>query len=191
PSRCLVGPRDHRDASHPARFATSNPSSFHDLTLVAVQGEDHCAQPRGVERFPSLAILASGSRVPARAFCPGWFASGSRHDPDDKLDKARPHDMKLLGTNHLQARSSYQPTLHKYSGNQYILFTGHHTLGTNPVTGAPLPSFNPITMKNEENGTSIVDVTDPNNPVYLVHIPVPDGQGGGAQMVRGCDGIGL
>src|SRR5262249_57465264 len=96
---------------------------------------------------------------------------------DPPFDNEQPHDMKLVGTNDLQARSTYQPTLHKYSGNRYVLFTGHHTLGTNPVTGAPLPSFNPITMKNEENGTSIVDVTDPNNPVYLVHIPVPDGQG--------------
>src|SRR5215472_1612678 len=110
---------------------------------------------------------------------------------DPPFDNEQHNGMKLVGTNDLQARSTYQPTLHKYSGNRYILFTGHHTLGTNPVTGAPLPSFNPITGKNEENGTSIVDVTDPNNPVYLVHIPVPDGQGGGAQMVRVCDGIGL
>ena len=110
---------------------------------------------------------------------------------DPPFDNEQHNGMKLVGTNDLQARSTYQPTLHKYSGNRYILFNGHHTLGTNPVTGAPLPSFNPITGKNEENGTSIVDVTDPNNPVYLVHIPVPDGQGGGAQMVRVCDGIGL
>jgi hypothetical protein len=98
------------------------------------------------------------------------------------------HDMQLIGTNDLQHRSTYQPTIHKYSNNLYILFTGHHTLGTNPVTGQPLPSFNPLTKKNEENGTSLVDVTDPKNPVLLVHIPVPDGQGGGAQMVRVCDG---
>jgi hypothetical protein len=98
------------------------------------------------------------------------------------------HDMQLIGTNDLQHRSTYQPTIHKYSSNQYILFTGHHTLGTNPVTGQPLPSFNPLTGKNEENGTSLVDVSDPKNPVLLVHIPVSNGQGGGAQMVRVCDG---
>src|SRR5262245_32241871 len=63
------------------------------------------------------------------------------------------HDMQLVGSNDLQARSSYQPTLHKYPSNRYILFVGHHALGTNPVTGRPLPSFNPLTGKNEENGT--------------------------------------
>src|SRR2546425_11152086 len=98
------------------------------------------------------------------------------------------HDMKLVGTNDLQARSTYQPTLHKYGNGRYVLFTGHHALGTNPVTGLPLPSFNPLTGKNEENGVSIVDVTDPKKPVLLFHLPVSDGQGGGAQMVRVCDG---
>src|SRR2546425_1012945 len=98
------------------------------------------------------------------------------------------HDMKLVGTNDLQARSTYQPTLHKYGNGRYVLFTGHHALGTNPVTGLPLPSFNPLTGKNEENGVSIVDVTDPKRPVLLFHLPVPNGQGGGAQMVRVCDG---
>jgi hypothetical protein len=39
------------------------------------------------------------------------------------------HDMQLVGTNDLQQRSTYQPTLHKYPGNQYILFAGHHALG--------------------------------------------------------------
>src|SRR5256712_8952159 len=98
------------------------------------------------------------------------------------------HDMKLVGTNDLQARSTYQPTLHKYGNGRYVLFTGHHALGTNPVTGLPLPSFNPLTGHNEENGVSIVDVTDPKRPVLLFHLPVLNGQGGGAQMVRVCDG---
>jgi hypothetical protein len=102
------------------------------------------------------------------------------------------HDMKLVGTNDLQSRSTYQPTVHKYSFGRYILFTGHHTLalqGEGMLPGAkPLPSFNPLTNKNEENGTSIVDVSDPRRPKYLFHLPVPNGQGGGAQMVRVCDG---
>src|SRR5271166_1800892 len=101
-------------------------------------------------------------------------------------------NMKLVGTNDLQARSTYQPTLHKYPYNRYILFAGHHTLGLQGeglLPGAmPLPSYNPLTGKNEENGTSIVDVTNPRRPKYLYHLPVPDGHGGGAQMVRVCDG---
>jgi len=101
-------------------------------------------------------------------------------------------NMRLVGTNDLQARSTYQPTLHKYPHNRYILFAGHHALakqgeGLLP-NGQLLPSFNPLTGKNELNGTSIVDVTNPRNPQYLFHLPVPDGVAGGAQMVRVCDG---
>src|SRR5262249_25401113 len=106
---------------------------------------------------------------------------------DDDRGQAK-HDMKLVGTNDLQARSTYQPVVHRYGSNRWVLFAGHHALGTNPVTGAPLPSFNPLTGKNEENGTSIVDVSNPRRPKLLFHIPVSNGQGGGAQMVRVCDG---
>jgi hypothetical protein len=106
------------------------------------------------------------------------------------------HDMKLIGTNDLQSRSTYQPTVHKYSFGRYILFAGHHALGLQGEGNLPsaklLPSFNPLTGQNELNGTSIVDVSDPRHPKYLFHLPVPNappnGQGGGAQMVRVCDG---
>ena len=52
---------------------------------------------------------------------------------------------------------------------------------------------NPLTGKPENNGTSIVDVTDPKRPHYLAHIPGEDGHGeaGGAQMVRVCNGSDL
>src|SRR6058998_4435609 len=108
-------------------------------------------------------------------------------DDDDGRGREH-HDMKRVGTNDLQARSSYQPTVHRYSNNRWVIFVGHHALGTNPVTGDPLPSFNPLTGQNEENGTSIVDVTDPKKPKYLFHLPVANGAGGGQQMVRVCDG---
>jgi hypothetical protein len=126
----------------------------------------------------ALAILAAGiALVGARA---------------DDQQGASSHNMRLVGTNDLQARSTYQPTLHKYPHNRYILFTGHHALalqGEGLLPNAqPLPSFNSLTGKNEENGTSIVDVSNPRRPQYLFHIPVPNGQGGGAQMVRVCDG---
>src|SRR5215831_2552763 len=100
-------------------------------------------------------------------------------------------NMELVGTNDLQARSTYQPTVHRYPGDRYILFGGEHPLATNPVTGQSLPSFNPLTNTNEPNGTSIVDVTDPANPKYLFHIPVGTTGNGGAQMVRVCDGSAL
>jgi hypothetical protein len=93
-------------------------------------------------------------------------------------------NMKLVGWNDLQARSAYQPTIHK-QGDRYIAYIGHHG-GTDEVA-APV---NPMTGKPENNGTSIVDVTDPAHPKYLHHIPGAAGtyEAGGAQMVRVCDG---
>jgi hypothetical protein len=93
-------------------------------------------------------------------------------------------NMKLLGMNDLQGRSAYQPTIHK-QGNRYIAYIGHHG-GTE---GDPKP-LNPLTGQKEFNGTSVVDVTDPAKPVYLVHIPGEEGldESGGGQMTRVCDG---
>jgi hypothetical protein len=110
----------------------------------------------------------------------------------DDAQGASAYNMRLVGTNDLQARSTYQPTLHRYPHNRYILFTGHHPLAKQGEGLLPnaqvLPSFNPLTGKNELNGTSIVEVTNPRNPQYLFHLPVSDGANGGAQMVRVCDG---
>ena len=91
-------------------------------------------------------------------------------------------EMNLVGYSDLQARSAYQPTIHK-QGDRWIAYIGHHG-GTQP---------NPLTGTPESNGTSIVDVTNPKQPKYLFHIPGEPGvgEGGGAQMVRVCDGSGL
>ena len=54
----------------------------------------------------------------------------------------------LVGTNDLQARSAYQPTVLK-QGSRYILYVGHHTLTTvgdgNDPSKIPLPSLNRLT----------------------------------------------
>src|SRR2546430_9809427 len=89
-------------------------------------------------------------------------------------------DMSLVGYGDLQARSAYQPVIHR-QGSRFIAYIGHH--------GGQ--ALNPLTGKVEPNGTSIVDVTDPRNPKYLGHIPgsaAGSGEAGGAQMVPGCDG---
>ena len=93
--------------------------------------------------------------------------------------KAEQRDMALVGYNDLQARSAYQPTIHR-QGNRWIAYIGHHGgVQRNPLTGM-----------DESNGTSIVDVTDAKSPRYLAHIPGEKGQGegGGAQMTRVCSG---
>src|SRR3954471_14161085 len=88
-------------------------------------------------------------------------------------------NMTLVGQNDLQGRSAYQPVIHENRG-RWIAYIGHHGGLT----------LNPLTGKNEDSGTSIVDVTDPKNPRYLAHIPGEPGQGesGGAPMVRVCSG---
>ena len=92
---------------------------------------------------------------------------------------AEQRDMALVGHDDLQARSVYQPVI-QHQGNRWIAYTGHHG-GT---------KRNPLTARDEQNGTSIVDVTDPKKPRYLAHIPGDEGEGenGGAQMVRVCSG---
>jgi len=93
-------------------------------------------------------------------------------------------NMRLVGFNDLQARSAYQPIIHR-QGDRYIAYIGHH--GGSET--APKP-FNSLTGQAEFNGTSIVDVTDPKQPKNLAHIPGQEGlaKQGGAQMVRACDG---
>jgi hypothetical protein len=88
-------------------------------------------------------------------------------------------DMQLVGYHDLQARSGYQPVIHK-QGDRWIAYIGHHG-GTQP---------NPLTGQAESNGTSVIDVTVPKRPKYLIHIPgeMGEGEAGGAQMVRVCDG---
>jgi hypothetical protein len=92
---------------------------------------------------------------------------------------AEKSNMELVGSDALQARSAYQPLVHK-QGDRFILYVGHH--------GGR--SLNPLSGAVEDNGTSILDVTDPRNPKPLFHIPGEPGLGeiGGAQMVRVCDG---
>lgn len=71
------------------------------------------------------------------------------------------HDMALVGSHRLEGRSAYQPVIAR-QGDRWILYVGHHAGG--------------------DNGTSILDVTRPESPKLLAHIP----SRGGAQMVRAC-----
>src|SRR5919204_78874 len=75
-------------------------------------------------------------------------------------DPPEASNMRLVGMNALQARSAYQPTIHK-QGDRYIAYIGHH--GGTPEVPKPM---NPITGQAEFNGTSIIDVTDPSKPKY-------------------------
>ena len=90
--------------------------------------------------------------------------------------------MRLVGYDDLQARSAYQPVIHA-QGGRHIAYVGHHGgIRLNPQTG-----------RQEANGTSIIDVTNPGKPRYLVHVEGEKGAGeaGGAQMIRICNGTEL
>ena len=133
-------------------------------------------QLRLAARFSGAFLVALGwGLVPAGAEAP-------------KLgDPPEARNMRLVGFHDLQARSAYQPTIHR-QGDRWIAYIGHHG-GTEAI---PKP-LNPLTGRNEFNGTSILDVTDPAHPKYLKHIPGEEGlyEAGGAQMVRVCDGRSL
>ena len=90
-----------------------------------------------------------------------FFALAAAHSaPLSAQQQAESSNMELVGYNDLQARSAYQPMIQK-QGDRWIAYIGHH--------GGE--AMNPLTGKMEANGTSIVDVTDPKHPKYLVHIP--------------------
>src|SRR5437868_3988516 len=95
-------------------------------------------------------------------------------------------NVRLVGFHDLAARSAYQPTI-KRQGDRWIAYIGSH--------GGR--SVNPLNGQLEENGTSILDVTDPRAPKLLSHMPgergreVPGRETGGAQMTRVCTGAEL
>lgn len=98
-------------------------------------------------------------------------------------------NINRVGHADLQGRPAYQPNVIQYPDGRWILFVGTHN--NIPV---PAPGCSATTLPNplkgnacESNGTMIVDVTDPNNPVEKFHIPVPVA-GGQAQMARMCLG---
>ena len=119
----------------------------------------------------------------------GTGRADARDENDGRDNESK--NMRLVGFTDLQARSTYQPTLHK-QGGKYFIYAGHHALagpgeGQAPAGTPPLNDFNPLTGRHEENGTAIVDVTDPRHPRQVFHLPVPNGAGGGSQMVRVCN----
>jgi len=163
-----------------------NKALMHGWSTVAAS---IVAQSTG--RVPGKARATEATRV-TRAACALAAAlsmallagAAQAAGPAKPPKRAQAHDMRLVGYSDLQARSAYQPTI-AHQGKRWIAYIGHH--GGNAEVPQPI---NPLTGQAEYNGTSIVDVTDPRHPHYLVHIPGQPGldEQGGAQMVRICAG---
>src|SRR5882672_4075659 len=95
-----------------------------------------------------------------------------RHDGINQSGEQK--DMRRVGHVDLQGRPAYQPNVIRYPNGRWIAFVGTHGGNRpNPLKGGAV----------EENGTMVIDVTDPSRPVELAHIPVP-AAGGQAQMAR-------
>jgi hypothetical protein len=124
------------------------------------------------------------------ALCIAATAAWSANDLDTPYpvgtlnpDGSNTFNTQWLGHNDLQGRTTYQTTVHTQwdpvaQSYRVIAYAGH-------FAGKML---NPMTGNIEENGTSIVDVTDPRHPKYLKHLIADKG---GARMVKLCDGNAL
>lgn len=133
--------------------------------------------------YGMLALLIAGCQADSesqtaadRARTAELAATVERNGPSEPAA----HNMRLVGTHDLQARSAYMPLVHAY-GERRILFVGHHA-------GEAL---NPLTQRVERNGMSILDVTDPTAPVLLSHLPPTGEVANGTQHVQVCDGSAL
>ncbi|MDB5544258.1 MAG: hypothetical protein JWO64_1407 [Hyphomicrobiales bacterium] len=129
---------------------------------------------------PSLAQVKS---VNAPVNDPLGAATAERAAKAYDASKTEALNLRQVGWNDLAARTAYQPTI-KQQGARWLLYVGHHGGRT----------LNPLNNQQEENGTSILDVTDVSKPKLLFHIPgekgreAPGRETGGAQMARVCGG---
>lgn len=107
-------------------------------------------------------------------------------------------DMRRVGHTDLQGRAAYHPDFITYPDGRVIAFVGTHSSANpsnppiNPDSNLPKP--NPLKAGSpvEPNGTMIIDVTDPKNPVEKFHIPGPVASGASqTQSNRMCLGSDL
>jgi len=101
------------------------------------------------------------------------------------------NNMQRVGHTDLQGRPTYQPNVIQYPNGRTIAFAGMHSGVPVPVPSCPAFLPNPLKTGSpcENNGTMIIDVTDPRHPVETALIPTTGS--GQSQMVRLCLGSDL
>jgi hypothetical protein len=129
------------------------------------------------------AVVLAGLAAAIAMIAAGDAVAKDRDDRGPGISQSgEQRNMRRVGHVDLQGRPSYQPNVIVFPDGRTIAFVGTHG-GSKPNTLKP---GNPV----EQNGTMIVDVTDPSRPVEKSHIPVPVA-GGQAQMARMCLGSDL
>jgi hypothetical protein len=96
--------------------------------------------------------------------------------PPKGWDEESIWNMKVVGFQDNQGRPSSDDGWIENQNGRYILY----------MTNSPGTARNPLTGKVENNGTSLIDVTDPAHPVFVHHIPTASR--GGATHVAMCGG---
>ena len=139
---------------------------------------------RRASKLPGLvaatALAGLMAAVPAQA---QQGPPGAERPPEFQGHGSSAENMRLVGRHSLDARSAYQP-LTKFNpvNDHWYTYVGHHA-------GRAVNSLN---GRMEDNGTSIVRVTNPRAPRLVAHIPPTDVAGAAnqnqAQMVRVCNG---
>lgn len=94
----------------------------------------------------------------------GAAATGAPASSDPLADEAR--SVRLVGYHDLQGRESLVVTTLSDQANGSWVYVGHHDSYWDQK-----PKPNPITGKDEWNGTSILNVADPSAPKLVWHIP--------------------
>jgi hypothetical protein len=96
--------------------------------------------------------------------------------PPKGWDQQSIWNMQVIGFQDNQGRASSDDGWIENQNGRYIAY----------VANSPGKTLNPLTGKVENNGTSLIDVTDVAHPRFLSHIPAESG--GGATHVAVCGG---
>jgi hypothetical protein len=99
-----------------------------------------------------------------------------RIPPPSGWDQQSIWNMKTIGFQDNQGRASSDDGWIENQNGRYILY----------IANSPGKELNPLTGKVENNGTSLIDVTDPAHSKFLYHIPTESG--GGSTHVAVCGG---
>src|SRR5262245_45349293 len=117
----------------------------------------------GIAAATIAPLLAAGA-ISCGTTTPAAPAAGASSTADERAERAQ--NVRLVGYNDLQGRESLVVTTMSDQANGSWVYVGHHESYWDDK-----PKMNPITGKEEWNGTSILNVDDPSNPKLVWHIP--------------------